>query len=190
MKTRISDGAVYSAEQVRSMLREHEEQIYNTILPFGGYEVKVTRADGSVEQRFVKNIVLKEGLNRIANRAVQATGTSVFYVIGVGTATATHTLASDQPNWGEVSRKSSILTGASAQSREWIFVSATWAGNADTLTGVVLDTAFCADFPNSHATTGIYLGAAAGLGVTLAASDYLALTYRVRVGSHDIDHTT
>ena len=38
----------------------------------------------------------------------------------------------------------------------------------------------------SHATTGDYLNAANGLGVTLANSDILALTGRVRVGSHDL----
>jgi hypothetical protein len=172
------------------MLAEAEQKIYETIMPFGGYEVKVFRANGTVEEKFVKNVVLKEGLNRIANRAVQATGTSVFYVIGVGSATGTHSLASDQPGFGEVSRKSSVVTGASAQSREWIFVVGTWAGAADSITSVALDTAFCADFPNSHATTGAYLGAASGLGVTLGNSDFLSLTYRVRVGSHDIDHTT
>lgn len=190
MTTRISDGRTYSPSEVRALVADAEQRLLETIVPFGGYQVKVTRGDGSVEERFVRNIVLKEGLNRIANRAVQASGTSVFYMIGIGSATATHTLASDQPNWGEVSRKSSILTGASAQSREWIFVSATWAGAADSITSVALDTAFCSDYVNSHATTGAYLGAASGLGVTLANSDFLMLTYRVRVGSHDIDHTT
>lgn len=188
MKSGISN--MYSQDEVDKLLLAQEHRMLESILPFGGYEVKVTRSDGSVEKYFRKNIVLKEGLNRIANRAVQATGTSPFYVIGIGTAVAAHTLASDQPNWGEVSRKTSSVTGASAQSREWIFVSATWAGAADAITSVALDTAFCADFPNSHATTGAYLGAANGLGVTLGNSDFLALTYRVRVGSHDIDHTT
>ncbi len=189
MTTRTSDRT-YSASEVAALVSEAEQRVFETIVPFGAYHVKVTRSDGRVEERICKNIVLKEGLNRIANRAVQATGTSVFYMIGIGTATAAHTLASDQPNWGEVSRKSSVLTGASAQSREWIFVSATWAGAADSITSVALDTAFCSDYVNSHATTGAYLGAANGLGVTLANSDFLALTYRVRVGSHDIDHTT
>lgn len=192
MTTRISNGGgrLFSSAEVATLLGEAEQRIYETIMPFGGYHVKVTRANGAVEEKFVKNIVLKEGLNRIANRAVNATGTTPFAFIGIGTATAAHTLASDQPNWGEVSRKSSINTGTAAQSREWIWVSQTWAGFADSITSVALDTAFCCDFATSHATTGAYLGAANGLGVTLANSDYLALTYRVRVGSHDIDHTT
>ncbi len=190
MTNRISDGRLYSSDEVRSLLRDSEQRIYETVMPFGGFQLKVTRANGDVEERFVKNIVLKEGLNRIANRAVTPTGTTPFAFIGIGTAVAAHTLSSDQPNWGEVSRKSSINTGTNAQSREWIWVSQTWAGFADSITSVALDTAFCADFATSHATTGAYLGAANGLAVTLGNSDYLALTYRVRVGSHDIDHTT
>lgn len=189
MKNGISNG-MYSQSDVDKLLVAQEQRILDSIVPFGGFQVKITRADGSVEgPYFRKNVVLKEGLNRIANRAVLGTS-SVFFVIGVGTATATHTLASDQPNWGEVSRKTSSVTGANAQSREWIFMVATWAGFADTVTSVALDTAFVSDFPNSHATTGIYLGAAPGLGVVLANSDFLSLTYRARVGSHDIDHTT
>jgi hypothetical protein len=188
MKNAISK--TFSQSEVDLLLAERERRVLESIVPFGGFQVKVTRFNGSVEEKFVPNIVLKEGLNRIAARAVTATGNSLFYIIGIGSATATHTLASDQPNWGEVSRKTSNVTGASAQSREWIFMVQTWAGAADAITSVVLDTAFVADFPNSHATTGAYLCAAAGLGVTLANSDFLSLTYRVRVGSHDIDHTT
>jgi hypothetical protein len=188
MKSLIS--RTFTQAEVDLLLRKKEEQIFESIMPLGGYHVKVTRANGDVEEKFIRNIVLKEGLNRIANRAVQATGTSPFYVIGVGTATATHTLSSDQPNWGEVSRKVSNVTLGSAQSREWIFLTQTWAGAVDAITSVALDTVFASDTPNSHATTGAYLNAAQGLGVTLANSDFLAVTLRVRVGSHDIDHTT
>ena len=191
MKNGISSAlSVYSQAQVDQLLADKERQLLDSIVPFGGFQVEVHRYDGRVERFFRPNTVLKEGLNRIANRAVQATGTTPFYIVGIGTATATHTLASDQPNWGEVSRKSSNVSGASAQSREWIFMTQTWGGAADSITSVVLDTAFVSDHPNSHATTGAYLAAAAGLGTTLANSDFLALTYRVRVGSHDIDHTT
>ncbi len=188
MKSVISK--TFTQAEVDKLLAERESRVLESIVPFGGFHVKVTRFNGSVEEKFVRNIVLSEGLNRIANRAVNATGTSPFYIIGVGSATATHTLASDQANWGEVSRKTSNVTGTSAQSREWIFMTQTWAGFADSITSVALDTAFVADFPNSHATTGAYLCAAAGLGVTLANSDYLSLTYRVRVGSHDVAHST
>ena len=187
---KIDTSKSYSGEEVAALIAEAETTIAETVMPFGGFHVEVTRANGSVERKFIKNIVLKEGLNRIANRAVQPTGTSPFFYIGIGTATAAHTLSSDQPNWGEVTRKASNVGSSQAQSREWIFLTQTWAGNTDTLTGIVLDTVFASDQVSSNATTGIYLGAANGLAVTLAASDFLSLTYRVRVGSHDIDHTT
>ncbi|MCX8113669.1 MAG: hypothetical protein N3D71_01160 [Burkholderiaceae bacterium] len=187
---KIDTSKTYSGEEVERLLREAGNRIADQILPFGGFDVTVTRYDGRVERRYVRNIVLKEGLNRLANRVVQGTGTSPFYVIGVGTTTAAHTLNSDQPNWGEVSRKTSNVTGASAQSREWAFMTQTWAGAADGITSVQLETAFISDHPNSHATTGAYFAAANGLSVVLGNSDFLNLTYRVRVGSHDIDHTT
>jgi hypothetical protein len=186
---KIDTSKTYTGEEVAKLLTDAEQRIADSILPFGGFQARVTRADGRVEEKFVKNIVLYPALNRIANRSVLGTS-SVFYIIGVGTQTATHSLGSVQAGWGEVSRKTSNVTGASAQSCEWIFMTQTWAGNTDAITGVALDTAFVSDYPNSHASNGIYLGAANGLGVTLAASDFLALTYRVRVGSHNLGHST
>lgn len=179
---KIDTSKTYSGDEVQRLLDQ--------VSPVGKFQAIVTRADGSVETHEVRNIVLSQGLNRLANRAVQATGTTPFFVIGVGTSTAAHSLGSDQPNWGEVSRKTSIVTGANAQSREWIFLSATWGGAADSVTSVALDTVFTSDFVNSHATNGDYLNAANGLGVTLANSDFLLLTARIRVGSHDLSHTT
>jgi len=188
MKKDISK--LFSQSEVDAMLAERENRVLESIMPFGGYHVRVTRFDGTVEEKFVKNIVLSEGLNRIANRAVNATGTSPFFIIGVGTQTAAHSLASDQPGFGEVSRKTSNVTGSNAQSREWIFMTQTWGGSADGITSVNLDTAFISDFVNSHGSTGAYLSAANGLGVVLANSDFLALTYQVRVGSHNLSHST
>lgn len=188
MKNGISK--LFTQTEVDKLLAEREQRILESIVPFGGYHVKVTRFDGSVENKFVRNLVLSEGLNRIANRAVLGATTSVYFVIGVGTQTAAHSLASDQPGFGEVNRKTSNVTGTNAQSREYIFMTQTWGGFADSVTSVVLDTAFISDHPSSHATTGTYLSAANGLGVTLANSDFLALTYQVRVGSHNLSHST
>lgn len=187
---KIDTSKVYTGAEVQSLINEGLSKIAEQILPLGGFHAKVTRWDGSIEEKFVKNIVLSQGLNRLANRAVQGTGTSPFYVVGVGTQTAAHSLGSDQGGFGEVSRKTSNVTGASAQSREWAFMTQTWAGAADGITSVVLETAFISDLTTSHATNGDYLAAANGLGVTLGNSDFLALTYRVRVGSHDLAHST
>lgn len=137
------------------------------------------------EGSWKRNQLTAAGLNRIANRAVTATGTTPFYVLGVGTLTAAASL--DSTNFGEVAggRKAGATT---AQSREWFYNVATWGGAADSVTSLALDSAamLC------HASSGI--GAVAnivnGLAVTLANSDMLLLTSRIRVGSHDLSHTT
>ena len=169
--------------------------IADQLQPFGTIRVRTFRADGTggwtqLSEKELKNVVTASGLNRIANRAVNATGTSPLYIIGVGSATATHSLGSVQAGIGEVKRKTSNFTGTNAQSREWIFLQCTIGGAADSVTSVALDTVFMADFPNSHASTGIIAAVTNGLGVTLAGSDLLDLTYRIRVGSQDLSHST
>jgi hypothetical protein len=152
---------------------------------YGEFEILVTRHDGKVERRTLRNIVTAAGLNRIANRAVTATGTTPFYVLGVGTITAAASL--DSTNFGEVTNGRKAASTV-VQSREWFALTMTWAGNADSLTGILLDSAamLC------HASSG--QGAVANIvnamSVTLGASDFLLLTARIRVGSHDLSHTT
>lgn len=160
---------------------------------YGEFKAVIHRAqpDGSylVEERpWKRNLITYKGLNRIANRVVQATGTSPAYYLGVGTITAAASLQS--VNFGEVTngRKASIVTGGSAQSREWFFLNATWAGNTDSLTGIALDSAAILDGATSG--SGIVFNIVNGLAVTLQASDFLNLTARIRVGSHDDGHTT
>lgn len=163
---------------------------FDPIAIIGEWDVKIIREDGRIETKTLRNIVTRYGLNRIANRAVQATGTTPFFVIGVGTQTAAASLDSVQAGLGEVIRKSSAIAGANAQSREWIFMQCTVGGFSDSLTGVVLDSAAIMDHPNSHASTGILANQVNGLAVTLANSDLLDLTVRLRVGSHNFAHTT
>lgn len=157
---------------------------------YGEWDVKVVRHDGSVEVRTFRNVVTAAGLNRIANRAVQATGTTPLFNIVIGSRTNAAALTDVQSNMGEMGRKGFIAGGASAQSREWIFGVATWAGAADGITSLTIDCAGISDHPNSHATTGIVANRVTGLGVTLGNSDFLNLTCRIRCGSHDNGHTT
>lgn len=193
MKTSIFDTA---RQRVGAGLRAiagtiaPEHGFDDSISVYGEWEIKVIRADGRVERKFRKNIVTRAGLNRLANRAVQATGTTPFHQIVVGTATAAATLDSAQGNIGEVIRKASAITGASAQSREWTFLQCTIGGFSDSLAGVALDSAAISDYPNSHASTGILANIVNGIGVTLANSDLLDLTVRIRVGSHNLSHST
>ena len=153
------------------------------------------QADGSyvIEDRpWKRNVLTAPGLNRIANRAIQATGTTPAWVLGVGTITAAASL--DSVNFGDVvgGRKSGMTNPASSglvacQSREWFFLNATWAGNADSLTGIALDSAAILDSTTSG--SGIVFNIVNALGVTLQASDFLNLTARIRVGSHNSAHS-
>lgn len=156
----------------------------------GEWDITVTRADGRVERKVVKNVVTSAGLNRIANRAVQATGTTPIYNIVIGSRTTAAALTDVQSNMGEMGRKQFIAAGASAQSREWIFGVATWGGSADGVTSLTIDCVGLSDHVSSHATTGVLINRVTGLGVTLGNSDFLNATCRIRVGSHDVSHST
>lgn len=168
------------------------DMVLDSFLPIMG-EILVTvhRANGDIEQKVLKNVVTRAGLNRIANRAVNAVaGSSPFFYLGVGTQTAVHSLDSVQAGLGEMLRKTSNFVATNAQSREWIFLQATIGGSSDAMTGIQLESVFMTDFQNSHASTGIIGAVTNGLGVNLANSDLLDLTYRIRVGSHNLSQST
>ena len=169
------------------------EVLGGTLMPlsvYGEWDIVVTRADGSEERKTLRNVVTAAGMNRLANRAVQATGTTPFFTILVGTITTAPADTDAQPQFGEMIRKASIVSGASAQSREWVFLTCTLGGAADGITSKTMNCAGITDFPTSHASTGVYGNRVNGLGTTLADSDFLALTCRVRVGSHNQAHST
>lgn len=148
--------------------------------PEGGWKVrKFTR----------ENIVTAAGMNRIANRAVNMSVTSWFNYLVVGTQTSAPADTDTQANMGEVANGRKIAA-VNIQSREWISLTCTWAGNADGLTGVALDSAAISDYVNSSASTGLIANRVNGMAVTLAASDFLNLTVRIRVGSHNQAHST
>lgn len=167
--------------------RTSDDFIAGTLVPmYGEFDVRVFRADGSVEEKTVRNVVTKLGLNRIARRAVESSTTSAAYYLSIGTLTVAASLNAAVTSWGEVGRKASIVTGTAASSREWFFMVATWGGASDSLTGVALDAAVITDHANSG--NGAPWNIAVGVGVTLQQSDVLHLTGRIRVGSHDIDN--
>jgi hypothetical protein len=115
-------------------------------------------------------------------------GTSTpLYTLLIGTQTAAHSLDSVQGGAGEVLRKAAATV---SNSREWIFLQCTIGGAADSVTSVQLATGAIVDFPTSHATNGILANLVNDLSTTLANSDLLDLTVRIRVGSHNLSHST
>lgn len=187
MKPSIFDRIRQAGQVLGGMVRLDEQ-----VPLIGEFTVSVYRADGTMTQKVIRNQVTAAGLNRIANRAIMATGTTPFYIIGVGTITAAASL--DSVNFGEVTnaRKTGVTNANSSgltatQSREWFSVTATYGGFSDSLTGIALDSAalLC------HASSGIgaVMNIVNGMGVTLANSDILNVTGAVRVGSHNLSHT-
>lgn len=179
------------SQSIFDRLRQSVKVLNGTIdlrscVPVEGYwDVKVVRADGTIESKTVRNTVTVTGLNRLAACAVNSAA-GVVNAIVVGTATAAPALTDSQSSIGEVSRKSFISQG---QSREWFFGVATWGGAADSVTSVALGSGAITIGTSSLATSFI-MNRVNGLGVTLGSSDFLNLTVRVRIGSHDVAHST
>lgn len=161
-------------------------QVSDCLIPIGTFTATVIRADGSIEIKAVRNLVTKNGLNRIANRAIVGATTSVFYVLGIGSFTSGGNPASlGSTDFGELSRKASATQ---TQSKEFFTLVATWGGSADSVTSKTIDAGALCD----HATSGSGIVGAIGQGlsVTLGNSDFLNLTYSIQVGSHNLAHST
>lgn len=184
MKKSIFDRLKMAGQVVAGTLRPDE-----MVAIKGYWDVKVIRADGSIEERTVENVVTAAGMNRIANRAVNMTVNSWFNYLVIGTATSAPADTDTQAQIGEVTNGRKVAA-VNIQSREWISLTSTWAGNADGLTGIALDSAGISDYVNSSASTGLLANRVNGMAVTLAASDFLNLTVRIRVGSHNQAHST
>lgn len=176
---------------ISKFLAERLRNIAGTLAPeegvkvYGEWERKIYRADGTVETVVVKNTPVYKGLNRLAFRATTYTNTVAQYLV-VGTQTAAHSLGSGQGGVGEVNRK---VAASIVQSQEWFALTSTWGGASDSLTGIVLATAGITDYVNSHATADNFFSLSNSVATTLAASDTLQLTCRVRIGSHNLGHT-
>ena len=147
----------------------------------GRWRITITRADGSVEERLLPNIVTKDGLNAIAaNMIGPGTGAnSAFRYRAIGTVTAVASLGSVQGGLGEVERK---IGATIASSNEVAIIVATWAGDTDGLTGIVLGTAAIANHASSG--SGILGNAVNSIAATLNASDFLKVQMEVQIGSH------
>ena len=149
----------------------------------GQWRRTITRADGTVEEAVLDNIVTKDGLNAIAELLLgDATGTnSGFRYLAIGTVTAEGSLGSVQAGLGEVSRK---IGATIASSNEVAVLVATWAGNADGLSGVALGTGAMVNHADSG--LGVYGNHVNSVAATLQDSDFLKLQMEVQIGSHNL----
>lgn len=147
----------------------------------GKWKFTITRADGSIEEHEEENIVTKDGLNAIANLMIgDATGAnSGFKYIAIGTTTAAGSLGSVQGGLGEVARK---IGATITSSNEVAILVATWAGDADSLTGVALASAGIINHASSG--SGVFGNHVNSVDATLAASDFLKVQMEIQIGSH------
>ena len=144
----------------------------------GVFKVKITRANGSVEETVVGNIVTSAGLDAIAASVIDNT-TSSFLWLAVGTQTAAASLGSVQGGLGEVDRKTPVTVSSS---KEVAYMVSTWGGAADSVTSVALESAGM--FNHASSGSGIMLNQVTGVAATLADSDFLNLEVQIQIGSH------
>lgn len=151
----------------------------------GIWKVTVTRANGDIEEKTLKNIVVRNGLNALARHVVDlsgATGESPFNYLAIGTISSAPTISDSQVT-GEVANGRKV--GATlASSNEVALIVATWAGFVDTLTSLSLEEAGW--FNHSNSGMGDMLNRVTGVNAILADSDFLKLQVEVQIGSHDI----
>jgi hypothetical protein len=165
---------------------DSQDRVSDCLFPIGTFTAKVVRADGSIEIKSVRNLVTKNGLNRIANRAIVGATTSVFYVLGIGSYTTGGNPASlGSTNFGELTRKASATQ---TQSKEFFVLVSTFGGSSDGITSLTIDAGALCDHASSG--SGIVGAIGQGLGVTLGNSDFLNLSYSIQIGSHNLAHST
>ncbi len=146
----------------------------------GKWRITVTRADGSEEEKLLDNVVLSTGMDALASRGVSDT-TSPFTFLAIGTVTAEAAIDDTVLSFGEVDRKAGSIA---TSSNEVLIVVATWAGDADTLTGVVFGSAAAVNHVNSG--QGVALNIVNSVDATLADSDFLKVQLELQVGSHNV----
>ncbi len=165
-------------------LERRTKTIAGTQVPIYGYwDIEIHRYDGSIEKRTMKNIVTANGLNLIADRLVLDANSRAAW-IAIGSWSTSPTLSTSA--FGEVvgGRKAGAVI---QQSREWASIQATWGGAADGVTSDDLQQAALCNHQTSG--SGIVINIVEGLSTVLADSDFLNLTARIRVGSHNLADT-
>ena len=146
----------------------------------GKWIFEITRADGSVEKTEVENTMQYTGLNQVA-QMITSNAHSAFLYLAIGTETDAATLEST--NFGEVANGRKLAATATS-SHEVAILVATWAGNADSLTGIALGSGAATNHANSG--TGDILNIVNSVSATLQDSDFLKVQMEVQAGSHNL----
>jgi hypothetical protein len=176
MKAGISNILSKFKEAISSGAAKH----HDNVAPFGRVKIEITRADGSIEEHAVNNIVTAIGLDALASRGVLDT-TSPFKYIIIGSETDAGSLGSTQAGIGEVHRK---IAATLASSKEVMVLVATWAGNADSISGVPLASAGLGNHASSG--SGILGNHVNSVDATLNDSDFLKVQVEIQIGSHNL----
>jgi len=147
------------------------------VVPIGQIRRTITRFNGEIDEVILPNIVTKDGLNVMAANIIgPGTGAnSSFRYLVIGSVTAAGSLGSVQGGIGEVGRK---IGSTIASSNEVAILVATWAGDADGLTGVALGSAGVINHANSG--SGTFGSHVNSVDATLQASDFLKLQYEIQ----------
>jgi len=139
---------------------------------------EITRADGRIEKKEICNTMIAAGLNQSAKLLTSNTN-SAFIYLSVGTVSNPASLGSAE--FGEVGRKAA---STATSSNETAILVTTWAGAADSLTGVALYSG--ASVNHADSGQGEILNIVNSVDVTLQDSDHLKIQMEVRVGSHNL----
>lgn len=178
MKVNTSDRELLAGYKARA---EIAEKARDQSIPIKGRMIRtITRADGSIDETVMDNIVVAEGLTHLALLGC-TNGNSAFVYLSIGTQTAAHSLGSTQAGIGEVSRK---IGATVAGSNEVMIIVGTWAGAADSISSLDLRTG--AVFNHASSGSGVMLNAVNSVATILADSDFLRLQAEIQIGSHNL----
>lgn len=152
-------------------------QVKDQVITFRGeFQLRVYRADGSVEEQWAKNLFVNDGMDYLAMFQSTTPG-SVMNHMQVGTGTTAATLT-DTTLGGAVGSRVAMATRIA--SANILTEVATFAGNTTGITSLVLREI---GVFNHAVTGGTMRSRTVFAAITLGASDFLRIDYRTTCGS-------
>lgn len=150
------------------------------IIQEGKLLIQIFRADGKVEIQKAENLFVNEGMNWLAAYQSTSPGSIMNHML-VGTGTSNATLTDVNTTFGEVDRNTMATRTAAANILTEV---CTFAGGLDAITSLrireigVTNDARSGGFGNLRSRSG-----GNQVDFTLAASDYVQISYATTVGS-------